>query len=63
MKPGVWCLVLAEFGKRAITEKMLADPAQMIHEIKHQSHWIVGAVVVLCVAYFLVMRLTAPKKA
>ncbi|MEI8341999.1 MAG: DedA family protein [Verrucomicrobiota bacterium] len=59
----VWCYVLAEFGRRAITEKMLGDPSQMIHEIKHQSHWIVGGVLVLCVAYFLVMKLTAPKKA
>ena len=58
----IWCYVLAEFGKRAITEKMLGDPAQMIHEIKHQSHWIVAGVLVLCIAYFLVMKLTAPKK-
>jgi membrane protein DedA with SNARE-associated domain len=60
---GIWCYVLAEFGKRAITEKMLGDPAQMMHEIKHQSHLIVGGILVLCVLYFLVMKLTAPKKA
>jgi len=59
----IWCYVLAEFGRRAITENMLGDPAQMIHEIKHQSHWIVGGVLILCVAYFLVMKLTAPRKA
>lgn len=59
----VWCFVLAEFGKRLITEKMLGAPSEMIHEIKHQSHLIVGGVLILCALYFLVMKLTAPKKA
>ena len=57
----LWCFVLAEFGKRVITEKMIADPSQMLTEIKHQSHWIAAGVLVLCVAYFLVMKLTSPK--
>ena len=56
-----WCFVLAEFGKRVITEKMISDPSQMLIELKHQSHLIAAAVLVLCAAYFLVLKLTAPK--
>jgi hypothetical protein len=33
----------------------------MVKALKAQSHWIIGAVVVLCVLYFAVMRLTAKK--
>jgi len=54
-----WCVVLAWFGKKVITPEMLGDPATMVAAMKHQSHWIVGAVLVLCVLYFVVMRLTA----
>ena len=41
---------------------MLGEPSEMIHEIKHQSHLIVVGVLILCVLYFLVMKMTAPKK-
>ena len=58
----IWCFVLAEFGKRVITEKMIGDPTQMLVEIKHQSHLIAAGVLGLSVAYFLVMKLTAPKR-
>jgi len=58
----LWCFVLAEFGQRVITEKMIGDPTQMLAEMKHQSHWIAAAVLVLCIAYFLVMKLTAPRR-
>ena len=58
----IWCYVLAVAGQKIITEKMLGDPTEMIHEMKHQSHLIVLAVLVLCVAYVVVMKLTAPKK-
>ena len=57
----LWCFVLAEFGKRVITEKMIGDPTQMLIELKHQSHLIAPGVLILCVAYFFVMKLTAPK--
>ena len=57
----IWCTVLAWFGKKAITHEMLAskDATAIIRAIKDQSHWIIGAVLVLCVLYFVVMRLTA----
>ena len=55
----IWCTVLAWFGQKVITPGMLGDPAQMVVALKAQSHLFLAAVVVLCVAYFTVMRLTA----
>ena len=54
-----WCCVLAWFGRKVITEPMMSDPIQMIAELKHKSHWIIGAILVLCVLYFIVLKLTA----
>jgi len=50
---------LAWFGETAITAEMLRDPAGMSAALKAKSHLIVAAVLVLCVLYFVVMRLTA----
>jgi membrane protein DedA with SNARE-associated domain len=57
----IWCTVLAWFGAKAITPEMMQDPASMVHAIKHQLHWIIGAIVVFCALYFTAMKLTAPK--
>jgi membrane protein DedA with SNARE-associated domain len=57
----LWCGVLAWFGQTAITPEMLRDPAGMALALKAKSHLIVAAVLVLCVMYFLVMRLTKPR--
>jgi membrane protein DedA with SNARE-associated domain len=59
----IWCSVLAWFGNKVITPDMMKDPASMVSALKHQSHWIVGAVLVMCVLYFVVMRLTERKEA
>jgi membrane protein DedA with SNARE-associated domain len=56
----LWCGVLAWFGQTAITPEMLRDPAGMALALKAKSHLIVTAVLVLCVLYFVVMRLTKP---
>ena len=55
----LWCAVLAWFGKTAITAEMLRDPAGLANALRAKSHLIVGAVLVLCGLYFVVMRLTA----
>jgi membrane protein DedA with SNARE-associated domain len=55
----LWCSVLAWFGQTAITAEMLRDPARLSTELKAKSHEIVAAVVVFCVLYVAVMRLTA----
>jgi membrane protein DedA with SNARE-associated domain len=57
----IWCGVLAWFGETAITPEMLRDPAGMAVALKAKSHLIVAAVLVLCVLYFVVMRLTAER--
>src|ERR1043166_4812526 len=57
----LWCGVLAWFGQTAITPEMLRDPEGMALALKAKSHLIVVAVLVLCVLYFVVMRLTKPR--
>jgi membrane protein DedA with SNARE-associated domain len=57
----LWCGVLAWFGQTAITAEMLRDPQGMALALKAKSHVIVAAVLVLCVLYFVVMRLTKPR--
>jgi membrane protein DedA with SNARE-associated domain len=58
----LWCGVLAWFGQTAITAEMLRDPAGLALALKAKSHLIVAAVAVLCVLYFVVMRLTAGER-
>src|SRR5262249_34412304 len=55
----IWCAVLAWFGQTAITPEMLRDPAGLAIALKAKSHLIAAGVIVLCVLYFIVMRLTA----
>ena len=55
----IWCAVLAWFGQTAITPEMLRDPAGLATALKAKSHVIAAGVIVLCVLYFVVMRLTA----
>lgn len=57
----LWCGVLAWFGQTAITPEMLHDPESMASALKAKSHLIAAAVVVLCVLYFVAMRLTKPR--
>jgi membrane protein DedA with SNARE-associated domain len=57
----LWCGVLAWFGQTAITPEMLHDPESMASALKAKSHLIVAAVLVLCVLYFVAMRLTKPR--
>jgi membrane protein DedA with SNARE-associated domain len=55
----LWCSVLAWLGSNFITDEMMASPESMITELKHKSHWIVLGVLVMCVLYVVVMKLTA----
>lgn len=70
----LWCWVLAVLGQK-VGNKL--EPAQMealktgegvdlmllVHAVKHESLWIVGAIALVCVLYFVAMRLTDSKKA
>jgi membrane protein DedA with SNARE-associated domain len=60
----LWCSVLAWLGQKVARENptALSDPAAMVHAVKDQSHLILGFIVVFCVLYFFVMKITATKK-
>ena len=61
---GVWCAVLAWLGGRVGT-KLTADQLQnadaIIKATKSESLPIVAVVLLVCVLYFVAMRLTAPR--
>lgn len=68
----IWCWVLAILGQKvgnqlepAQIEALKAgkgvDLTHLIHAVKHESLWIVGAVAVVGALYFLAMRLTENK--
>jgi membrane protein DedA with SNARE-associated domain len=61
---GVWCTVLAWLGGRVgvkLTPVQLQDADAIIRATKSESFPIVGAVLLVCVLYFVGMKLTAPK--
>jgi len=68
----LWCWVLAVLGQKvgktldpsqmaALKKGEGVDLGHLIHAVKHESLWIVGAVVVVCILYFVGMRLTDKK--
>jgi len=63
---GVWCAVLAWLGGRVgakLTPAELQNADAIIKATKSESLPIVAAVLLVCVLYFVAMRLTAPKNA
>lgn len=69
----LWCWVLAVLGQKvgsklepsqmeALKKGEGVDLTHLIHAVKHESLWIVGAVVLVCVLYFVAMRLTEGRK-
>lgn len=70
----LWCWVLAVLGQKvgskleptqmeALKKGEGVDLSHLIHAVKHESLWIIGAILVVCVLYFVAMRLTEAKKA
>jgi membrane protein DedA with SNARE-associated domain len=62
----IWCAVLAWLGGRVgeklrLEGKNPLDPEALVAATKHESHWVIGAVLLVCLLYFLAMRMTAPK--
>ena len=57
----VWCTVLAWFGDKitAAHPDLMNDPEALVRMMKGEGHWIAVGALVLCLLYFLVMRLTA----
>ena len=63
----IWCSVLAWLGgkvgdKLRLEGKDPLDPVALVAAVKHESHWIIGAVLLVCVLYFVGMKLTAGKE-
>lgn len=59
----IWCSILAWYGK-GLQERqpdIIKDPEKMIHAIKHESLWIVGAIAVIGLLYFVMLKMTAKK--
>lgn len=59
----IWCAILSWYGKSVYMRnpKLMENPEELVHAIKHESLWLIGGIAVLCILYFLVLRLTAPK--
>ncbi|MGI8603136.1 MAG: DedA family protein [Verrucomicrobiales bacterium] len=59
----LWCGVLAWFGLKVAERnpRLLEDPSALVHAMKGEIWWIIGAVVVLAALYFLMLRLTGAK--
>ena len=61
----IWCSVLTWLGNkvgaqlRAAGQDPLAQPDALVAAVKHEAHWIIGAVLLVGVLYFAGMRMTA----
>ena len=56
----IWCAILAWYGQKVMTPAMMqGDPSVIIAELKHKSHYIIGGILVLCILYFVVVKLTS----
>ena len=64
----IWCAVLTWYGKGVsdrhpdLMKNLDKDPEALVRAVKHESIWLVAGIAVLCVLYFLVLRLTAKKE-
>jgi len=70
----IWCYVLAVLGVRvgeklspqqmeALKSGQGVDIGQLIGAVKHEALWVIVVIVLVCVLYFVAMRLTAKKAA
>ncbi len=62
---GIWCSVLTWLGQKVgkgLEPNAPLDPVELVKSIKAESHWIIGAVLVVCVLYFVGMKLTSGKE-
>ena len=62
---GIWCSVLAWLGGKVGAQlqaqgKDPLDPESLVRAVKHESHLVIGIVLLVCVLYFVGMKITAP---
>ena len=60
----VWCSILSWYGHglHARNPRLMDDPSQLVHAVKHESIWLVGGIALVCVLYFVMLKMTAPKE-
>jgi membrane protein DedA with SNARE-associated domain len=61
----LWCTVLAKLGEKVgkgLDPNQPIDPAQLVAAVKQQSHLVIAIVLLVCVLYFVGMKITAPKQ-
>ena len=64
----IWCAVLAWLGGKVGTrldatgKDPLTDGSALIDAVKHESHLIVGVILVIMVLYFVMLKVTGSKK-
>jgi membrane protein DedA with SNARE-associated domain len=70
----IWCYVLAVLGVRvgaklspeqmeALKSGQGVDVSQLIGAVKHEALWVMVVIVLVCVLYFVAMRITSKKTA
>jgi len=60
----IWCAVLAKLGEKVgqgLEPGKPLDAAQLVTSVKHQSHLVIGIVLLIGILYFVGMKLTAHK--
>lgn len=57
----IWCGVLSWYGWgiHERNPKLMENPDELVHAIKHESLGLVAGIAVMCVLYFLMLRLTS----
>jgi membrane protein DedA with SNARE-associated domain len=61
---GIWCVVLAKLGEKVgkqLDPNQPIDPAKLVAAVKHESHWIIAVVALVCVLYFVGVKLSSHK--
>ena len=60
----VWCSILSWYGHglHERNPQLMDDPSQLVHAVKHESLWLVGGIALVCVLYFVMLKMTAPKE-
>src|SRR5688500_114056 len=59
----LWCAILSWYGQGVFVRnpKLMENAEELVLAIKQESFWMIGGIVAICVLYFVMLKLTAPK--
>ncbi|EDY16865.1 SNARE associated Golgi protein [Chthoniobacter flavus Ellin428] len=60
----IWCTVLAKLGEKigkGLDPSKPIDPDELVKSVKGQSHLVIGIVLLVCILYFVGMKLSSHK--